>query len=638
LDSTPKHLFQAVEYTTAMGYDIERYLSARRAYDPRVGPSGEVAFAFDATGVPQVWRLDAARSWPTQLTFSDETVSMGGWSPTRPELVFGMDEGGDERTQLHRLAGDGSETVNLTRTPDAKHLFCGWSHDGDRIAFASDRHGGFDVYVQRRDETGDDATRVTDERDLIPAAWSPDGDRLLAVEVHSNFHLDLYVVGLSGGSVRAVEPFDEPVRYGPVEWSPTGDAVYAVTDGVGDDTRSLARIDLDGDDATELVDGGGWDVEEFVLHHDTGRVAYTRNVDGYSEVTVTDLDALDGDRGRPDAGPSAGDASPFDAGRRYPEPALPDGVVGDETIIQRSLDFGPDADRLAVSSSTPTSPPNVYVVDVHTGDATRWTDADTAGVPARTLQTPTLARYESFDSLDVPAFVSTPADGDPPHPLIVDVHGGPEGQRKPSFDAKRQFFLASGYAVFEPNVRGSTGYGREYASLDDKRNRMDAVRDVAAGVEWLCDAGVADPDRVAAYGHSYGGFVVLACLTEFPDLWAAGVDEVGVANFVTFLESLSEFRRQFRESEYGSLDEDREFLASISPITNIDRIDAPLLVLHGANDPRVPVEEAEQIIERASNHVPVESVIFDDEGHRFEKRENRVAAYRRVVEFFDEHV
>jgi Dipeptidyl aminopeptidases/acylaminoacyl-peptidases len=202
-----------------------------------------------------------------------------------------------------------------------------------------------------------------------------------------------------------------------------------------------------------------------------------------------------------------------------------------------------------------------------------------------------------------------------------------------------QYFLSRGYALFEPNVRGSTGYGRAYTHLDDIEKRMDSVRDIGSALDWLETRETVDPDRIVAKGGSYGGFMVLASLTEFPERWAAGVDSVGIANFVTFLENTGSWRQELREAEYGSLAEDREFLESISPINNVERIDAPLFVLHGANDPRVPVGEARQIAEQAREQdVPVELLVFEDEGHGIAKLDNRIEAYTQVVDFLDEHV
>jgi dipeptidyl aminopeptidase/acylaminoacyl peptidase len=268
------------------------------------------------------------------------------------------------------------------------------------------------------------------------------------------------------------------------------------------------------------------------------------------------------------------------------------------------------------------------------------THASTAGIPRDSFVDARVVHYESCDGREIPALFSQPADSPADGaPVVVDVHGGPESQRRPGFAPLTQYFCSRGYAVFEPNVRGSSGYGRAYAALDDVEKRMDAVADLAAGHDWLAARADVDADRIAVKGGSYGGFMVLAAMTEYPERWAAGVDVVGIANFVTFLENTGEWRRELREAEYGSLADDRAFLESISPITNVDRIDAPLFVLHGANDPRVPVGEAEQIADQAREQgVPVEKLIFEDEGHGISKLENRIDAYTAIADFLDTHV
>ncbi|MFB6195174.1 MAG: alpha/beta hydrolase family protein, partial [Haloplanus sp.] len=467
-------------------------------------------------------------------------------------------------------------------------------------------------------------------------------DRLLVSEAHWSFDQDLYVLELpdsltggadDGGADRDADdpateselvhitPHDGDVRFVSAEWAPDGESVYLVTDH-GADTSYLARIDVDAAAAADDVDealtvveeGGDWDVDGVALDDETGRLVYSRNVDGYTELTVGELD---------------GD----DEIAEFPTPDLPEGVAG-------GVAFDAEADRFALSASGRTDNTNVYVVDVETGEAERWTDAGTAGIPRETFVAPDLVRYPTFDDREIPAYFSLPGDWEPGQtPVIVDIHGGPESQRRPSFAGLTQYFLSRGYAVFEPNVRGSTGYGREYTHLDDVRNRMDSVADIEAAVEWLADHEAVDPDRVVAMGGSYGGFMVLAALTEYPDLWAAGVDVVGIANFVTFLENTGSWRRELREAEYGSLAEDREFLESVSPINNIEHIAAPLFVMHGENDPRVPVGEAEQIVEKAREQgVPVEKLVFEDEGHGITKLENRIEAYTAVVDFLDRHV
>ena len=609
-------------------YDLERYLNVRSAYGASFGPDGEVAFLLDTTGVGQVWTVGEPGGWPTQRTFYDEPVGFVDYSPTRPELVFGMDEGGNERTQLYRLDEDGLVT-ELTAHPDAKHRWGGWGPDGDAFAFASNRRdqGVFDVYVQGRDETGSEAELVYEgDGWFTVSGWSPDGRYLAVSEAHSSFDQDIYVLDTDSGERTHLTPHDGSVRYTSVSWGPDSEALYLVTDAESD-TLALARLSLSG--ALEIVrDGSGpsahdgrgeadatWNIDGVAIDQDSGRLVYSRNVEGYNELTVGAFD-----------GPKTIE--------EFPAPDLPGGLAG-------GVAWGPEAEQFTVSVTGRTVNTNVFVVDTASGESQRWTHAGTAGVPAETFVEPSLVRFESFDGREIPALFSLPthADGEGATPVIVDIHGGPESQRRPSFAGLTQYFLSRGYAVLEPNVRGSTGYGKAYTHLDDVRKRMDAVKDVRAGVEWLHDQPAVDPDRIVAMGGSYGGFMVLGALTEYPDLWAAGVDIVGIANFVTFLENTGEWRRELREAEYGSLAQDRAFLESISPINSTERITAPLFVLHGENDPRVPVGEAEQIAAKVRDHdVPVETLIFDDEGHGISKRENRIEAYTRIVSFLNDHV
>jgi dipeptidyl aminopeptidase/acylaminoacyl peptidase len=626
-------------------YDFERYLNVRRAHTPSFGPEGErLTFLMDTTGVPQVWRLDRPTEWPKQLTFEEERVSFASWSPERDELIFGMDQGGDEHTQLFRLDGDGETMTPLTGDPESVHNWGGWSNDGSQFAFTANRRDEsvFDVYVQDRD--ADDAERLFEgDGWLWAVGWSPDDDRLAVVEAHSGSDRDVYVLDVATGDVEHVTPHEGHVQYENVNWGPEGEALYLTTNEDAD-TRYLARLDLETGDLETVGDGrptdseepsdrdsedDDWNVEKVTIDQDTGRIVYGRNVEGYTELTVGELT----------------DETTI---REFPTPDLPQGIYANAT-------FDDDAERFALTVTGSDENTNVYVVDVESGETRRWTDAATGGLPKESFARPELVRYETFDvdeshssaretesrgGRKIPAFFSVPDDATPGEtPVVVSIHGGPQSQRRPSFNPVKQYFLNRGYAYFEPNVRGSSGYGKTYAALDDVEKRMDSVADIEAGVEWLHEQELVDSDRVVAMGGSYGGFMVLAALTEYPDLWAAGVDIVGIANWVTFLENTGEWRREHREAEYGSLAEDREFLESISPTNNIQSIEAPLLVLHGANDPRVPAEEAELIAETAAEQgVPVEKRIFEDEGHGFTKLENRIEAYTTIADFLDEHV
>lgn len=603
-----------------MAFDIERYLNIRSAHSGMFGPSSErLAFLMDTTGTDQVWTLDAPGEWPVQRTFYDEGVTFVDYSPERQELAFGKDQGGNERAQLFTLNIKTGEVINRTQRPDAKHRWAGWDSEGKRFAFASNRRDDsvFDLYIQNRNEVGNAAECVHKANSpLFPVGWSPSDDRLLFREPHSSFDHDLHILEPDSGMVQQVTPEGGEAVYRSAQWAPDGESIYLTTDR-DSDTLQLERVELETGEFTVVEEGEGWGVREVVVHEGTNRVAYMRDVDGYADLTVGKL-----------VGPDHIETSET--------PTFPDGFV-------YGIEFAPDGQRYTVSVTANTDNTNVYVFGVDSGESERWTHAPTAGIPRDTFVDSQLIHYSTFDDMDIPAFFSLPSeageDSDDKVPVIIDIHGGPQAQRVAQFLPVKQYFLNNGYAVLEPNVRGSAGYGREYASLDDVRNRMDAVKDLRAGVEWLHDHPSVDSDRIVAYGSSYGGFMVLAALTEYPALWAAGVDIAGIASFVTHLENTGNWRRELLEAEYGSLEEDREFLEEISPVNNIESIRAPLFVLHGENDPRVPVTEAEQVVERAREQdVPVRELIFPDEGHGFSKLENRIEAYSAIVEFLDKYV
>jgi dipeptidyl aminopeptidase/acylaminoacyl peptidase len=597
-----------------MTHPVSRYLGIDELHAPTFSADGDrVAFLADTTGTPQVWVADGAGRWPRRLTAFDERVSAVDWSPTRPEFVFAMDEGSDEYDQLFLYDATDGEITPLTALPDAKHEWGEWAPGGDRIAFTSTRRtgGSFDAYVQGREERGADARLVHEGTErLAVEAWTPDGESIVVREDHSSYDHDLHLVDVATGESRPLTDDGGEAQYGhvtPVD----GDAAYLTTNR-GTDTAYLARLSLSDGSVEPVVEGGDWNVEWAAVDRERGAVVLGRNVDGYTDVRAGHLDGTE-----------------FEAA---PAPDVGDAVVD-------AVDLGPDGERYALSLSRSDEPYGVYVGEVATGELTRWSDGGTLGIPTGSFRAPETIRYETFDGRQIPAYWTLPEGAEAGEtPVIVDIHGGPEHQRRPWFYPVKQYFLARGYAVLEPNVRGSSGYGREYTHLDDREKRMDSVRDVRAAVDWLHGNRYVDPERIVAYGRSYGGFMVVAAITQYPDLWAAAVEFVGLVNFETFLENTSEWRRSHRAAEYGSLD-DRELLRSISPIHDVDRIRCPLIVLHGANDPRVPIDESRQVVEAAREAgVTAESVFFEDEGHHFTTRENLVEAWEAVSDFLDDHV
>lgn len=586
-----------------MAYEFARYLKIRGAWGASFSPDGRrVSFLTEITGVPQVWEVRAeGASWPEQLTFYEERVSDAGYSPTENSLLFSMDAGGNERSQLFLLQ-DG-EVSDLTRAPEAIHYSGGFSPDGRRIAYTATRRNGtdFDVFVQDLPDGEPEMVWKVSGYHTV-ADWAPEGRALIVSRHHSNVNNDLYWVELATGEATLLTPHEGDARFYGANVTPDGGSVYLATDRDGEFLR-LARLDL----ATltpEYLTPDDWDVESVELSRDGRYLVASRNVDGYSDLMLFN--------GR---------------GRRMPDPRIPEGIVG-------GFEFSPDSGRLAFTLTAPERNPDVWVLDLPDGDAKRLTRSSTAGIPPRTFRRPRLVRYPTFDGRRIPALFHEP--GIETAPVIVNVHGGPESQSRPAFGPVTQYLLHRGYAVFFPNVRGSTGYGKTYAHLDDVQLRMDSVKDLAHSAYWLGEQGY---ERVAVMGGSYGGFMVLAALTEHPELWTAGVDIVGIANLVTFLENTGSYRRSLREPEYGSLEKDRVFLESISPIHKAENIKAPLMVVHGKNDPRVPVGEAEQIVERVKkNGGTVEYLLYEDEGHGLARLKNRLDAYPRIAAFLDEHL
>jgi dipeptidyl aminopeptidase/acylaminoacyl peptidase len=636
--------------------DFVRYLNVRSASGVSFAPDGHrVTFLTDITGIAEVWSVAVttgnvttaenqreALPWPEQLTFGGERIVGASFSPVADRLIVGSDVGGNERTQLFLLSGDdaatGTTLTPLTSQPDAIHVFgswhedgsasSGWSPDGARIVYANNARDArfFDVY-ERAVDALDTSPRLLLQHDgtNYPAGYSPDGRFVLVQRFDSNVRNALLLVDTATGAIRQLTPEVADAAVGPArhiapQWSPDGRGFYLLSDR-GRPFLSLAWLDLTTAEMTYLRDEheDRWDAEGLALSRDGQRLALVTNVDGSSHISIFDV------------------AAGWDGRVALPAPTLPLGVVID-------LQWSPDGALLAFTFAPPNDAVNVWLWDIASHTLTPATRSARGGLPDTAFVSPQLVRYPTFDVREIPAYLflpdAQPQSAEPRHlPVVIYVHGGPESQTRPAFNPVIQYLAANGYGVLAPNVRGSTGYGYPFQSLDDVRLRMDSVADLAAGVGWLTEQGIAEPQRIAVMGGSYGGFMVLSALTTYPDLWAAGVDIVGIANFVTFLENTGPWRRKLREPEYGSLEHDRDFLEAISPIHHADAITAALFVVHGANDPRVPVGEAEQIVAalRARN-VPVEYLRFEDEGHGLIKRANRVKAYPEIARFLDSHV
>lgn len=547
----------------------------------------------ETTQLHRVLRPGGAR---TQLTFFAEPVASAAPAPRGEGFVFGKDRGGDEFYQLWQYELASGAITPLTQDR-ARNTDVRWSNRGEVFAYSTTRRNGRDTDIHLMDP----ATRSS--RPLLETAgswsvldWSPD-DRVLLVQKYVSINqTELWTLPRDGGKPARLHASEEPIAFGTARFARDGRGLYYISD-EGSDLRQLRYEALDGSAQRVLSRSTSWDVEDFALSDSGSHLAYVLNVEGYSELRVLNLRT----------------------GRQIALPSLPRGVISD-------LEFDRSGGQLGFVLNGARSPGDVYSLNLVKRRLERWTTSETGGLDATRFVEPELVRYPSFDGRSIPAFYyRAPATG--PRPVLIQIHGGPEAQARPLFAPITEFHLRElGVSVLVPNVRGSDGYGKKYLQLDNGMKREDSVRDIGALLDWIATRPELDAARVAVAGGSYGGYMTLASLAHFNERLRCGVDTVGISNFVTFLTRTQDYRRDLRRAEYGDErdEEMRSFLERISPTTNAARIQRPLFVLQGANDPRVPVSEAEQIVRTVrSNGGEVWYLLAKDEGHGFRKKSNR---------------
>jgi dipeptidyl aminopeptidase/acylaminoacyl peptidase len=602
---------QCIETGVDMTVPFSKYLNIRSAFAPSFSPDGKsLSFITNITGIPQAWVVDVEGGWPDQITFHSERVSEAHYSPVADHLIFSRDIGGNENAQLYLVNQDGSDERRLTNADHVMHIWGNWSPDGKQIAYTANQRdpSKFDVYIQNI-KSGD--SQLVWENSvsgfLIVVGFSPDASRLLTSLMHNSMDQDLFEINIRNKVIRKLTEHEGSVRYQSPVYSSDGKSIYCACD-QNRDFATLTRIDLE-DFQHHILFETEYEIEAVNTSVDGHWLLWICNVEGAHQFNLMDLQT----------------------GQVHQPEHLPRGVI----IDYAAPVFSPDSKQIAFGFSMPTRTSDIWIWNTESNQASAVTRSSHAGVPQSSFMEPELIHFPSFDGLSIPAWFYRPVttNGNK-YPVIMRVHGGPEGQSQPIFDYLVQYFVSRGYGMLVPNVRGSSGYGKNYLGLDNIEKRMDSVTDLAYAVKWLHNKPEIDRDKIAVYGGSYGGFMVLAALTTYPDLWAAGVDIVGISNFVTFLENTSSYRRSHREGEYGSLAHDRDFLTSISPIHHVDKIKAPLIVIHGANDPRVPLSEAEQLVNALrARQVPVEFLVYPDEGHGLVKLSNILDAYPKIADF-----
>ncbi len=604
------------EPAAGLSEKLDAYLNARQATPLGFSPKGQLLIATRFGDVDQLHLVERPGGERRQLTFLREPVAQAAFSPDpgRSAYVYLKDVGGNENAQLYyqRLGEPAAKLLT-----DGKSLNGGpvWSNAGREVAFFTTARDGvsYDIDIvdpetgllPRLAVTGDGAA-------WYPLDWSPDDRKLLVLKYLSISEAYLYVVDIGSGQKREVEPAPIKVGIAGAKFSRDGQGVYLISN-LDSEFAQLRYVNLFTGDKTVVSGRLSWDIEDLAISRDGHYLAYVSNEAGIDKLNLLDL-------------------------RTHQDlitPKLPAaGIIG-------SLNFDAQGNRLAFGFEAPNRPRDAYVVDIAANALEAWTHSEAGAVDLAKFVIPRLAHFPTFDRNDgrqrqIPVYVYEPA-APGPHPVLITLHGGPEAQFRPGFDPWLQYVVNElGLAVVAPNVRGSSGYGKNYLALDNGMLRDDAVKDMGALLVWLRSQDAFDAKQVVVSGGSYGGYLALATLVNYGERLRGGVDFSGIADFVTFLTNTAPYRQNQRRAEYGDeRDPDmRAYLRRISPLTNADRISRPLLVVHGKNDPRVPLSEAEQMVNRVrSKGGDVWYLQAGDEGHGFRKKQNRDAYYRTFAQF-----
>ena len=576
-----------------------------------------VLFASNMSGQFNLWRVPVAGGWPDQLTgFTEETVRGAGVSPRDGTILLCADHDGDEFHQLFLIDGGSGWPEQLTNEPQVQH-FVGtdaWSPDGTKFAYAANARTPTDMECWIRDaESGETRAVFGHGMFSFPLAWSPDGTKLLAIDFRNNSDTSIHLIDVETGEARELTPHDDDALFVPGSWAADGSGFYLLTD-ADSEFRGLAYYDL-ATDRYSWVEEPQSDVDDLKLSEDGRVLAWLVNEQGYDRLQLRDLES----------------------GRDLTAD-LPDGARPHLTGAEPPVALSPDGSHAALIVSSPCRPPEVWVVETETGRARAVTESRIGGLREEELVELELVSFPTFDGRDIPAWLYRP-DVDGKAPVVLSIHGGPEAQERPLYQPLYQYLLSRGIGVLATNIRGSTGYGKSYQRLVQRDWGGGDMRDWEHAVEWLRQQDWVDGDRIGVCGGSYGGFAVLTCVTRLPDYWAAAVDIFGPSNLVTFAKAVPPTWKRFIARFVGDPETEVDFLMERSPITYVENVKTPLLVIQGATDPRVVKGESDQMVEKLRElGRDVEYVVFDDEGHGFTKRTNELKAYRLAAEWLEQHL
>jgi len=564
----------------------------------------------------QIHQLKTPGGARTQLTFFPDRVSGAAYEPTKGDsFLFVKDVGGGEFFQIYRYDLSSGNIMLLT-DGKSRNVSPHWSYQGDRIAYGSTKRSGDDVDIWVVNASAPASARMVAQMEgggWEVADWSPDGTKLVVINEVSAAESYVWLIDVASGKKELLTPKtgSETVAHGAARFAKDGKGVYMTSD-EGSEFLRLLYLDLSSYKTTVLTPSLSWDVDELDLSKDGRSLAFLANEDGVSKLHVIDTKT----------------------NKEVPVPTLPVGVIG-------GLQWRDQSRELGFTVSSASQPGDAYSLDVATGKLERWTFSETGGLNTVRFSPAKLIHWKSWDEHTISGFLlAPPAKFSGKRPVIINIHGGPEGQTRPSFAGRDNYFVNElGIAIIYPNVRGSTGYGKTFQKLDNGFLREGSYKDINSLLDWIQAQPDLDAGKVMITGGSYGGFMTLAVATNSNDRICCSVDIVGPSNLVTFLEHTSGYRRDLRRVEYGDERDPKmhDFLEQIAPANKVKSITKPLFVIAGQNDPRVPASESAQMVQLVrQNGTPVWWLLGKDEGHGFAKKKNRDYQFYATVEFVKE--
>jgi dipeptidyl aminopeptidase/acylaminoacyl peptidase len=598
---------------------IDDLYYTRSVFAPAWSPDGkQMVFVSDLAGRTNLWKVSSSGGWPIQLTQNDDRQYSPVWSPDGKWIVYEQDHAGDELWDLYAIPSDGGVIINLTNTPNTREQDPHWSHNGETIGFSYKTKDGAQYDIALLDWKTHKVRLLTHEQQPGYAwnvvAWSGDDKTIYAGRVNPAFtDADVYRIDVDSGKAENLTEHKGTVRYLASSLSPDGKSLLLTSDAHGG-YMNVALLDVASKKISWVTDVK-WEASSGNFSGDGKHFAYTINSDGVTDAFVVDR-----------------------SNNRVRKVDLPQGL---NSFSGSSSEFGHERDRLVISHEASNQPGDLWIYNLQTGHADQLTFSAIASLSATPLPPSQIVHYKSFDGKVISALVWMPFNlkRDGTNPAIVLPHGGPTGQMVNYWNTDVAALVSRGYICIAPNPRGSTGYGLEFQKANFQDLGGGDLKDEIAGVEFLKATGYVDARKIGIYGGSYGGFMTLMAIGKTPDIWAAAVDEYGIISWFTMSKSSDPSLNEYLKALLGDPEKDRKVFEEDSPITYIRSEKAPLLVLQGDNDPRVPKEEAQQVVEILKKEGRVVDVhYYADEGHGFVKRENQIDSIRRTIAWFDQYL